>query len=472
MSERPMSPSGTTHPRDAAARPRLLIPIEVQARELKARLFFAARARRRGFPVAIGRSRELHRHPERFAPGVIVDNDATPGSADHFRRARALGHRLVAWDEEAIATSGGDDRWYCRRRVDASGLGELDWFFTRGPGDAAAIIELHPHLAGRIVPAGNPRIDILHPSVYGSCGPPGSDAPIVVMSRFARSNPFSGSREEILERVRRKFRLGEAETTYVQHYLNHCHVLFDRFLPMVGRLAERFPDRKVIVRPHPSERIETWRALARSRPNLVVTVEGTATDQAAGAALVIHNGCTTGLEAALIGRPVLAFTPVASPAYDVELPNSVSICCSSEEALFDAAAQTLRTPDEPEERTARIWNFVRAGRIGNDSGRLASDIVLDVLERTYAEALPSARGRTAALARAWSAAARNRIRSTMQSVLEPRRSRARTAYHRQKSGGLSPRKIEEHLSDLGFPEIRAVRQSSFWWRLESKDLRE
>lgn len=466
-----MSPPGTTHPRDAAVRPRLLIPVEVEVRELKARLFFATRALRRGFPVAIGRSRELHRHPERFAPGIIVDNDATPGSANYFRSARALGHRLVAWDEEAIATAGGDDRWYCRRRVDAAGLGELDWFFTRGPGDAAAIIELHPHLAGRVVPAGNPRIDTLHPSVYGSSRPPASDAPIVVMSRFARSNPFSGSREEVIERVRRKFQLGEAETTYVHHYLNHCHVLFDRFLPMVGRLADRFPDRKIIVRPHPSEKVETWHEFARTRPNLVVTMEGTAVSQAARAALVIHNGCTTGLEAALIGRPVLAFTPVTSPTYDVELPNSVSTCCPTEEALFDAAARTLRTPDEPAARAARIWDFVRAGRIGDDSGRLASDVILDVLERAYVDALPSARGRTAALAKAWSRAAKDRGRSTMQSVLEPRRSRARAAYHHQKFGGLSARKIEEHLFDLGFPEIRAVKQSSFWWRLESECLR-
>ena len=466
-----MSPPGTTHPRDAPARPRLLIPVEVEARELKARLFFAAKALRRGFPVALGRSQELHRHPERFAPGVIVDNDATPRSADHFRRVRALGHRLVAWDEEAIATAGGDDRRYCRHRVDAGSLEQLDWFFTRGPGDAAAIVELHPHLAGRVVPAGNPRIDILHPSVYGSPRPPASDAPIVVMSRFTRSNPFSGSRDEVPDKVRRKFRLGEAETTYLHHYLNHCHDLFDRFLPMVGRLAERFADRKVIVRPHPSEKVETWHELARTRPNLVVAMEGTAADQAAVSALVIHNGCTTGFEAALIGRPVLAFTPVTSPAHDIELPNSVSTCCPTEEALFNAAARMLRTPDEPAARAARIWDFVRAGRIGDDSGRLASDVILDVLERAYVDALPSARGRTAALAKAWSRAAKDRVRSTMQSVLEPRRSRARAAYHRQKFDGIPARKIEEHLFDLGFPEIRAVRQSSFWWRLESEGLR-
>lgn len=460
-----MSLLGTTRLGDATARPRLLIPVEVQTRELKSRLFFAARALQRGFPVAIGRSRELHRHPERFVPGVIVDNDATPGSADYFRRARALGHRIVAWDEEAIATAGGD-HWYCRQRVSADSLGQIDWFFTRGPGDAAAITERHPHLADRIIPAGNPRIDILHPSVYGALDPPMSDAPIVVMSKFARSNPFSGSRGEIFERVRRKFRLGEEEAEFLYNYLNHSHMLFDRFLPMVGRLAERFRDRTVIVRPHPSEKVETWRELARTRPNMVVTMEGTAIDQSARAAAVIHNSCTTGLEAALIGRPVLAFTPVTSPAYDIELPNSVSTCYPTEDALFEAAARTFRIPDEPEARATRTWNFVRAGRIGDDSGRLASDVILDVLERTYAKALPSPRGRTAALGRACLLSARNRIKGKIQSVLEPRRSRARAAYHHQKFDYVPTAKIEKHLSDLGFPEIRAVSQSSSWWRLE------
>ena len=461
-----MSLLSTTRHGDRTARPRLLIPVEVQARELKARLFFAAGALRRGFPVAIGRSRDLHGHPQRFVPGVIVDNDATPISADFFRRARALGHRIVVWDEEAISTVGSDDRWYSRQRVDADSLGQVDWFFTRGPGDAAAIVERHPHLADRVVPAGNPRIDILHPSVFGALDATASDAPIVVMSRFSRSNPFSGSRGEILQSVRRRFRLGEAETTHVHNYFNHCHVLFDRFLPMVGRLAEHFPDRKVIVRPHPSERVETWHELARTRPNLAVTMEETAIDQAAGAALVVHNGCTTGLEAALIGRPVFAFTPATSLAYDVELPNSVSTCFATEEALFDAVAQTLRTPDEPETRAARIWSFVRTGKIGDDSGRLASDIILDVLERTYTEALPYTRGRTAALAKDWSLTVTRGIKGRIKSVLAPRRSRVDAAYYHQKFGGVPTRKIEEHLFDLGFPEIRVVKQSSFWWRLE------
>lgn len=172
------------------------------------------------------------------------------------------------------------------------------------------------------------------------------------------------------------------------------------------------------------------------------------------------------LGAALIGRSVVAFTPVTSPTYDAELPNSVSTCYPTEEALFEAVAQILRTPGEPEARAAQIWKFVHAGKIGNGSGRLATDIILDMLERTYAGAMPSARGRTAALGKAWSAAIKNGIKRRIQSVLEPRRSRARSSYHNQKFGNISTSEIEGHLFDLGFPGLRAVEQSPFWWRLE------
>ena len=189
------------------------------------------------------------------------------------------------------------DNWYTRQRVHGETLAAFDHFFTRGPGDAAAIVDAHPHLADRIIPAGNPRLDILQLGGGGVSTPPPPNAPILVTSRFSRSNPFAMSRQDVVEVLKQKFRIDPLDIPFVEKYLAHWHALFDRFLPMVSLLTRHFSDRAIVVRPHPSENFETWRALARTLPNLDVEASGSAVDQAARAALVIHNGCTTGLEA-------------------------------------------------------------------------------------------------------------------------------------------------------------------------------
>jgi hypothetical protein len=43
-----------------------------------------------------------------------------------------------------------------------------------------------------------------------------------------------------------------------------------------------------------------------------------------GAKAVIHNSCTTGIESALIGTPVISYRPIVNKEYDHELPNTVS----------------------------------------------------------------------------------------------------------------------------------------------------
>ena len=447
---------------ETQARPRVLVAVEVRARELKARLYVAARLRQRGFPVSIGRQREVRHRPERFAPSIIVANNVSMANAGFARRARDLGHRLVAWDEESIAVLGDD--WYTRQRVHADTLAAFDHLFARGPGDAAAIARRHPHLANRVIPAGNPRLDILHPGVCGEPPPPPPDAPILVISRFSRSNPFAISRDDVPEVVRRKFHLDPAAMPFVEKYLAHWHALFDRFLPMVGLLARHFSDRAVVVRPHPSENFETWRALARTCPNLAVKADGTAVDQAARAALVIHNGCTTGLEAALIGRPVLAFTPLTSPECEVVLPNAVSTHCDSEEALFETVARELEAPADTMARAARVYRFLRDGWIGDGSDRSATDIIVDALERSYAQPLPPAQGRMAALAASHVATAKDRLKRGLRALRRP--DDAHAAYHDQKFAETSADDIARTLDELGFPDLRVTTESPFWWRLD------
>jgi hypothetical protein len=98
-------------------------------------------------------------------------------------------------------------------------------------------------------------------------------------------------------------------------------------------LARAFPDRHVVLRPHPSEAHEVWREAAQGLPNVTVIHEGNVYPWIMASAVAIHNGCTTGLESYLMDHPVITYQPVTSEEFDGQLPNLVSTPVFSQDQL-------------------------------------------------------------------------------------------------------------------------------------------
>ena len=85
--------------------------------------------------------------------------------------------------------------------------------------------------------------------------------------------------------------------------------------------------------------------------------EGDVVPWLSGADAVIHNSCTTGLQAYLLGKPVISYMPVAFDKYDQYLPNALSDKVQSIEELIGHIAFSISNPagctgeSEPEKRT-------------------------------------------------------------------------------------------------------------------------
>jgi hypothetical protein len=56
---------------------------------------------------------------------------------------------------------------------------------------------------------------------------------------------------------------------------------------------------------------------------------------------LVHNGCTSGVEAAIVGTPAFAFRPYVSDRYDVALPNGLSRNCYSADELVQSVIMCL-----------------------------------------------------------------------------------------------------------------------------------
>lgn len=359
----------------------ILFPIEVKSRELNSKLFFASRAIRRGYEVWIGFAKYFHENMPAFPRGILIENDVGKGMGSILPVARRLGFAVSAWDEEALVVK--NDDFYVDERVPRDHIRECYRFFTRGLGDCDAIAARYPEVADRLVPAGNPRIDILAPAYQAlhHIDAIEVDRPVLLVnSRFSHSNPFHMERAAFREGLLARSRLSGAALDFKIGYMDHTDALYEAFHAMVSRLPEAFPQHLIVIRPHPSENPAPWQVLAERFEHVIVSKAHTATAWSMIADATIHNGCTTAVEAAMLGCNVVAHCPLHSDLYDVRLPNRVSIEVETTEQLIDTVRGMSKPSASEREVNAAAARHRLDGIIGDRDGRDATDIVLDTLD--------------------------------------------------------------------------------------------
>ena len=313
-------------------RPTLYVPVENQVRELDAKLLFACIAAHRGYPVVFGHKQTLHFAMAGEKPGIYIAKSMRAGSRLMFEIIRGVGHALVAWDEESLVRF--DSPEYYDWRFSPHTFSGMQQLFAWGRDDAE-LFENYAHKGDvSIHVTGNPRVDLLrrelrsffaaecaeHRAQHGDY--------ILVNTNFSFVNPFV--RQSALVLDEKQYGKQRSRTSrgmsleFAQGLSHHAGQIFEHFKTMIPTLAAAFPDRAIVLRPHPSEDHDLWRELLVDHANVVVRHEGNVVPWLMGAAVLLHNGCTTAVEATLLDRPSVAYRPVHSETYDYALPNALS----------------------------------------------------------------------------------------------------------------------------------------------------
>jgi hypothetical protein len=160
----------------------------------------------------------------------------------------------------------------------------------------------------------------------------------------------------------------------------HEEAVMHSFVEMLPLVRSAFPGHNIVIRPHPSENFETWRTETMSLPNVFVVHEGDVIPWLLAASASIHNGCTTGLQASLLGRPVVSYMLVRSSRFDKDLPNSLSLMARSRDQLIATLTPILSATDDAGSLALTERRRIAEHHISGMSGRWASDRVMDALE--------------------------------------------------------------------------------------------
>lgn len=450
-------------------RPTLIIPIEIKSREFLARLHVAARAIERGYPVLLGQSKYFHRNLSAFPRGLILENDLTPQGRPFIEHATEMGFGVVAWDEESIVTL--TDDFFAELRIDECNLRRARRLFSRGTGDRDAVRRRFPELASKVVATGNPRLEILKPEYYRHqfiAAPP--ERPVILVnSRFSNVNPFRISPERARANIMRKFKVypDQPIAKHVNAWFDHAAEALRLFRAMVERLPQAFPDCDIVIRPHPSENAGVWREIADRHKNCIFASDGAAIDWILKSDVLVHNSCTTAVEAALLGVPALAYSPNHHDLYDFFLPNFLSDKFQDEESLFAAIAKTrTRTEAEISQRAIEARKTL-ADYVAGLGERGSSDIILDEIETDgWRPERPSVGTLVAGLKDRRRRLINRGAALSKQLSAEGRAwQKARAGYLDQKFPHTQTDEIEAVLRRFGLanPQVRAI--APLWWHI-------
>lgn len=325
----------------------LAFPVENFVREFYAKFLLAALAAEQGWASLIAYKGFLRFHLPPVK-GVIVEMNLTNG--DRMQGYADLCWKVCAWDEEGLLYINAQD--YVHRRINPEALKLSDQVYLWGEHQRRDIQDHIPWTAENLIVTGNPRFDLLRPELRKFYAPAVDTLQnqygryILVNTTFGDVNHYFGRdyNTRILNEAGKLSTPGQQQDQAAREAYKEN--LMHAFMDMLPALSTDFPRHTIIIRPHPAENFETWRAAAQDLPNVRMVHEGDPIPWLLGAEAVIHNSCTTGVQAYLLGRPVIAYRPLESERYDMFLPNALSLQARDTRQLAAMIHAALVSPDQ------------------------------------------------------------------------------------------------------------------------------
>jgi len=371
----------------------IIIPVENQVRELDPKLLLACIAVQRGFTVIIGSHREVDFSITSFPRSLYLNKSMTERNLKMFRIMKKMGHEILTWDEEALVHLPAET--YYSRRLSPTAIRYNSHLFAWGE-DNAELWRQYPQLPPDmpIHVTGNPRSDMLRPELRPFYEPEAEEIRkafgsfILVNTNFNHVNAFFPA-QNLFRPVKNtgetplfgKAAVGMSRE-YAEGLRDHKQAIFEAFKELIPILDQAYPDHTVIIRPHPTENQQVYLDIAKDCQRVKVTNEGNVVPWLLATDVVIHNGCTTGVEAYMMGVPAISYRARVNENYDMgfyRLPNLISHQCFDLGQLQETLTKIIQGElgaANGVERRALVNHYLAA-----QDGPLACERIVDVLEK-------------------------------------------------------------------------------------------
>jgi len=317
----------------------VFIPIELKNREYKAKLLLANFFLQAGYSVCIGSLWHMDAFMSNAENSVYITKDFYKYRYPFLNSLHLNGNFVLGWDEEGLIYD--TDDYYMVSALNKETLSSIDLVITWGERQKKTIERFLCQNTNKIIALGNPRLDLLISNVTKNIFQSeisyilqnfGSDY-ILVNSNFNVATREDYDNINMIISCNGKL---ENSVDLIEKYDSVIKALAPQFFVAVKHIAERFPEKKIIFRPHPAENIQTIQSIFKAYDNIYVIKQFAVNPWLFCASVIIHSGCTTGMEAAIMGKNVISYQPDISIPYLELIPDQLSKIVTTESDLLAA----------------------------------------------------------------------------------------------------------------------------------------
>lgn len=324
----------------------ILFPIETLIRELDYKLILAHSVAKSEKNVVcyVGAFQNIHRLAKHFKGGLYVGKTiftrlAKDESRKHYKQFKKNDFDIIYLHEEGAVWQGNEDDWIAINKslYDVNSFDENDVVCVWG--DFQKQIDLNrTSKPVRIEVTGHPRFDLnrnynfLYEKEAKRLKDKYGDF-LLVNGNFSIANHGVGIDEILKINLSTETDFFTVKKRILNKYTDNC-LRLGKMVELVVKIASSYPSMNIVYRPHPSEGLEFYRKVFSGIANIHVIQSETVGPFIIASKILLHDGCSTSLEAYAANKLVINYKPVSSE-YDYYLPNHIGYTLKTEESVLE-----------------------------------------------------------------------------------------------------------------------------------------
>ena len=221
----------------------------------------------------------------------------------------------------------------------------------------------HKNLKSRqICLTGNPRFDLskkkFNKYFLNTDDETYKDKFILVSSAFGSSNGMVKSGKK-MNNYWKSISFGKE---YMLHdeISNYQSKLFPLYIEGITSLIKENPNEMFLIRPHPAEKLDTYSKIFEKYKNVIITNKGPVQNYLPYSKIMIHNGCTTAIEAFAQELNPICYSPYVDDEHSQFLTFVASDVVNNISDLHEIFKKKLELIDNPYryEKSKKISEFI------------------------------------------------------------------------------------------------------------------
>ena len=366
----------------------IYILVEITSRELDGKLLIAVLAAARGHQVILSDLEGIVKGTEKgiLAPGIFHTKSLTP--TDYKLKNHQFfidkGFKVTSLDEEAGVDLSGYEE-FSKTRFSAKSIELASAVFAWGDDDVDTLKKKYSKYASKIHKTGSPRVDLWKSTFSNYWNTPKRTPKkpfLLVSSNMGAANGYLEIHKSY--ELARNFGYYDRDPSlFRESFVRKAEATLKTgaFIEAIKYLANNNNnDYDIVLRPHPIENIEAWKIYLDGIPNVHVIREGSISPWVKNAFAVMHNGCTTALEATVSGKPLVTYIPFET-SFDNHPPNNLGHRAKSPEELSNILKSIfIDTKSEGQNKNRNEISKIINKKFFLDKNELAAEKIIKLWE--------------------------------------------------------------------------------------------